>query len=110
MMSATAKIAVPQTPDERRFATRINIRLEANLGDNSANTLSVILCNLSVTGCRFECASPIAVSSRLTIDIEGVPPIAGIAVWNDGAMVGCQFDAPIEVGICNGIIRKLRNM
>lgn len=93
---------------ERRYATRINIRLQADLKRGEMRTLSVLLINLSVSGCRFESDIALLPDCALTLHINGVEPIAATVKWSRDGLVGCHFDAPLHVATCNKIIRKLR--
>ncbi|MEZ5710625.1 MAG: PilZ domain-containing protein [Blastomonas sp.] len=94
--------------DDRRFAIRINVQIHADLITARNSDVPVMMTNLSVSGCRFETDRILRIPSTVAVHIDGIEPIPGTAIWQRGPEVGCQFDDPIQVGLCNRIIRKIR--
>lgn len=97
-----------ESAQDRRYAIRINVHIEAELVDQVRRHCTVMLTNLSITGCRFETDHPLRVPAPITLIIEGVDPIQGEVVWAEGRLVGCHFARALSPTICNRIIRTLR--
>jgi hypothetical protein len=93
---------------DRRFAIRINVNIEAELVDQGRRHCTVMLTNLSITGCRFETDHPLRMHAPVTLTIDGVAPIHGEIVWAEGHLFGCHFVEALSPTICNRIIRTLR--
>ncbi|WP_373486923.1 PilZ domain-containing protein [Blastomonas sp.] len=110
-MTATARrnSETPSTADDRRYAIRINVQIEADLVDQGRRHFSVVLTNLSITGCRFECSQPLRVPGSITLMIEGIEPIPATLVWMENGLIGAHFDEALRPTICNRIIRTLRD-
>lgn len=110
MAALTGKRAAHgQLAADRRYAIRINVNIEAELVDQGRRQCTVVLTNLSITGCRFETDHPLRMPAPVTLAIEGVDPIEGEIVWAEGKTVGCHFVEPLSPTICNRIIRTLRD-
>jgi hypothetical protein len=98
-----------QPANDRRYAIRINVQIDADLLDQGRRRCGVTLTNLSITGCRFESDYFLRMPAPVTLLIDGVDPIMGEVVWAEGKLVGCHFAEPLSPMICNRIIRTLRD-
>jgi hypothetical protein len=87
---APASIEQRSEPRHRIVVTRATLRKHGN------PAVEAELRDLSVYGCRLACATGHADGERLWLRLQGGMPIAATVVWNDGAHLGCRFDAPIE--------------
>lgn len=94
--------------NDRRYAIRINVHIDAELLDQGRRRCAVTLTNLSITGCRFESDHPLRLPAPVTLLIDDIEPIVGEVVWAEGRLVGCHFAKPLSPTICNRIIRVLR--
>lgn len=97
-----------QPANDRRYAIRINVHIDAELLDQGRRRCAVTLTNLSITGCRFESDQPLRLPAPITLLIDDIDPIVGEVVWKEGRLIGCHFAEPLSPTICNRIIRSLR--
>lgn len=94
---------------EHRGAPRHRVMItRARVSRRGNPPVEALLHDLSVYGCRLACEARHGEGDRIWLRIRDDLPIAATVVWNDGAHIGCRFDAPIErslmraltLGIC----------
>lgn len=89
-------------PRHRILVTRATVRKQ---GDSATEA---ILRDLSVYGCRLACTSEHGEGERVWLRLKESLPIAGTVMWNDGAHIGCRFDAPIERSLMRSLTLIIR--
>lgn len=89
---------------EQRRALRHRVRFgHAGLDIHVERSQAATLADLSVYGCRLDCASGPDAGERLSLEFRNGDPVAATVVWNDGASLGCRFDVPIA----RSLVREL---
>jgi hypothetical protein len=101
--------AVTPARVEQRSAPRHRITLtRATLAKKGNRPIEAMLGDLSLYGCRLDCAAPHGEGERLWLRFAEQLPVAATVVWNDGAQLGCRFDAPIERELVRALTLVIR--
>jgi len=80
----------PSGTDRRRHR-RIAVALSGTLS-GSGESDAVWVGDLADGGAMVETALPLEVGERLTLSIDGWPPVAVVVRWTDGDRAGLAFD------------------
>ena len=82
---------------EQRAVPRHRVLVaHARVNRRGTAPIEAALHDVSIYGCRLACAVPHREGDRIWLRIAGDLPIAATIAWNDGAHIGCRFDAPLE--------------
>lgn len=96
---AVTPALVEQRADMRHriLVTRATVARRGN------RPVEATLRDLSVYGCRLACHTQHVEGERVWLSLRDDQPISATVIWNDGAHIGCRFDAPLE----RGLVRQL---
>jgi hypothetical protein len=82
--------------EQRAAARHLVLVARAKVSRRGSEPVEAVLHDVSIYGCRLACTVPHAPGDRIWLRISGDLPIAAIVAWNDGAYIGCRFDAPLD--------------
>jgi hypothetical protein len=88
--------SAPARPDRRaddRFLSLL--RVGAIMVDGFRELC--LIRNISAGGMMIRAYSPIAVGTRLSIELKQGDPVSGVVQWVENGLTGVAFDAPIDV-------------
>ncbi|RYD54122.1 MAG: hypothetical protein EOP60_08515 [Sphingomonadales bacterium] len=82
---------------EQRAVPRHRVMVaHARVNRRGATPVEAALHDVSIYGCRLACSVPHREGARIWLRIADDLPVAATVAWNDGAHIGCRFDAPLD--------------
>lgn len=93
----------PATPEERRYALRAPVSIEADLRRAGRTPFGVLIRDLSRTGCRAETLSRVNEGDRVWISLPGFNALEGVIRWSTPRGFGCEWTAPIHASVFDHI-------
>lgn len=89
--------AVTPATVEQRAAQRHRVTVKpATIQKRGGRPAKADLHDLSIYGCRLACRIGHGEGTPIWLSLRDDSPIPATVVWNDGAHIGCRFDAPID--------------
>lgn len=88
--------AAPSPPERRRAQRHLTILRVGALVVDGERELCLVR-NISAGGVMVHVYRPIAVGTRVAIEIKNDEPLAGSVIWEAESNIGIEFDAPIDV-------------
>ena len=96
-------------PDDARYATRLDVRLSAQLRQHgSSGKFSVDVLDLSTTGFRCKTAFKLERGQTLSLALPGFAPLEAQVAWADAYCYGCAFEHPLHIAVYDHIVRQHR--
>ena len=88
--------SAPARPDRRSEERYLSLLRVGAMTVAGTRELCLIR-NISAGGMMIRAYSPIAVGTRLSIELKQGDPVSGIVQWVDNGLTGVTFDSPIDV-------------
>jgi len=90
------------SPDERRRAPRLLLKLGATVGSGS----TAVVHDISTRGLLFETATQLD-ADRIHVHLPELPAAGARIVWTHGRFYGCEFEEPIPTAsVSNALLRS----
>lgn len=67
---------------------------------------AVVVKDLSLSGVACEALTGMGTGTRVWLTLPGLTAIQAKIVWNDGTMVGCEFDTLLNVAVLDNILAR----
>ncbi|PKQ00860.1 MAG: XRE family transcriptional regulator [Alphaproteobacteria bacterium HGW-Alphaproteobacteria-13] len=83
-----------ESSGKRRTARR-KLHLEVR-GAHAADSVTVRIYNISLTGMLIECDAPLTTGEKIDVDLPHAGTVAAKLVWTSGQFHGCEFETPIS--------------
>lgn len=93
-------------PNERRDTSRADVAIEASVRRTGRTPFTVLVNDLSPTGCRAETLSKMMVDDHILITLPGFAPIAGTVRWVVRTQFGVQWASPMHASVFDHIRRQ----
>ncbi|HEX8302050.1 PilZ domain-containing protein [Sphingomonas sp.] len=90
------RTVAPALFDQRAVPRHSVLVGRAKINRRGSPAVEGMLHDVSIYGCRLACIASHGPGARIWLRIAGNLPIAAIVAWNDGAHIGCRFDAPLD--------------
>ncbi len=95
-MASRATAYRPMASVDRRDEVRADAQVtRASLRGLAQEPSGAGLVEISIYGCRLDCASDAEVDEPVWLRLNGSLPIAAKVIWNREGVLGCRFDTPI---------------
>lgn len=91
------------TPDDRRYALRAPVSIDAELRRAGRTPFGVVIRDLSRTGCRAETLSRVIEGDRVWITLPGFNALEGIIRWSTVRGFGCEWQSTIHASVFDHI-------
>ena len=91
------RLALKRQPLFRSRLPRTAVRIGTRLLLPDDRLLDVTIRNLSEMGFMAECSQPLAVGTRLGVDLHGLGIIQAFVRWSEDGELGCQFRRRIDM-------------
>lgn len=91
-------VADVNTQNDRRWALRRGIQIDADLRDSAGLRCSVTVTEISEEGCAIETdpALDLTRNSLHTIHVNGFLPLKAYVIWSSGGRVGLALSEPLH--------------
>jgi hypothetical protein len=89
-------VDTPARPDRRSDERYVSLLRVGAMTIDGRRELCLIR-NISAGGMMISPYSPIAVGTRLSVELKQGDTVEGLAQWSDNGLVGVTFDEPIDV-------------
>lgn len=86
----------PGLPERRNDERHISLLRVGSLTIGKRRELCLIR-NISAGGMLIRAYSPLAIGTRVEIELKQDEPVPGTVLWTQGEMVGIHFDRPIDI-------------
>jgi hypothetical protein len=94
--SGEKAVFVAKLYDEARAADRLEADVDSTVRDAASRPHTVIVKDLSSTGCGMETQAELEVGASILIGLPGIGVRAARVVRRDGHFYGCAFDVPVS--------------
>jgi hypothetical protein len=91
---------------EDRSAPRIKLKIPAQMRPSGSPAFSVIVRDLSLSGVACEALTGMSAGTRVWLTLPGLAALQAKIVWNDGTMVGCEFDTLLNVAVMENVLAR----
>jgi PilZ domain len=91
---------------EDRSAPRIRLKIPASMRPSGSPGFAVIVRDLSLSGVACEALTGMATGTRVWLTLPGLSALQAKIVWNDGTMVGCEFDHLLNLAVMQNILAR----
>jgi hypothetical protein len=91
---------------EDRSAPRVRLKIPAQMRPSGSPGFAVIVKDLSLSGVACEALTGMGAGTRVWLTLPGLNALQAKIVWNDGTMVGCEFDTLLNVAVMENILAR----
>lgn len=91
---------------EDRSAPRVKLHIPAQMRPSGSPSFSVIVKDLSLSGVACEALTGMSAGTRVWLTLPGLSALQAKIVWNDGTMVGCEFDTLLNLAVMENILAR----
>lgn len=91
---------------EDRSAPRIRLKIPASMRPSGSPAFSVIVRDLSLSGVACEALTGMGPGTRIWLTLPGLAALQAKIVWNDGTLVGCEFDTLLNVAVMENVLAR----
>ncbi|MGB5078539.1 MAG: PilZ domain-containing protein [Sphingorhabdus sp.] len=91
---------------EDRSAPRVKLHIPASMRPSGSPGFSVVVKDLSLSGVACEALTGMAAGTRIWLTLPGLSALQAKIVWNDGTMVGCEFDSLLNPAVHQSILAR----
>jgi PilZ domain len=91
---------------EDRSAPRIKLNIPASMRPSGSSGFAVIVKDLSLSGVACEALTGMGAGTRVWLTLPGLAALQAKIVWNDGTMVGCEFDSLLNPAVLSNILAR----
>lgn len=91
---------------EDRSAPRIKLKIPAQMRPSGSPAFAVIVRDLSLSGVACEALTGMSAGTRVWLTLPGLSALQAKIVWNDGTMVGCEFDNLLNLAVMENILAR----
>lgn len=92
--------------DERRFAARTPVELQAGFRKSGFDSAKVDVSDLSRTGCKIDSAVNLRSKTQIWIKFPGLQAMPATVVWVNGFEAGCEFSAPFYGPVLDNFLSR----
>ncbi len=83
-----------------RRSVRVKLQQAASLRGTGAQSVEVVVCDLSTAGFMVECLRPVLIGSYVSLDLPGIGPVQAQVRWQLGGRLGAKFLDPVSIYRC----------
>ncbi len=91
---------------EDRSAPRVKLHIPASMRPSGSPGFSVIVKDLSLSGVACEALTGMSAGTRVWLTLPGLAALQAKIVWNDGTIVGCEFDSLLNAAVHQNILAR----
>ena len=91
---------------EDRSAPRVRLNIPATMRPSGSPGFAVVVRDLSLSGVACEALTGMAAGTRIWLTLPGLAAIQAKIVWNDGTIVGCEFDTLLNIAVMENILAR----
>lgn len=91
---------------EDRSAPRIRLKIPASMRPSGSPAFAVIVRDLSLSGVACEALTGMGPGTRIWLTLPGLAALQAKIVWNDGTLVGCEFDTLLNVAVMENVLAR----
>lgn len=91
---------------EDRSAPRVRLSIPATMRPSGSPGFAVVVRDLSLSGVACEALTGMAAGTRVWLTLPGLAAIQAKIVWNDGTIVGCEFDTLLNLAVMENILAR----
>jgi PilZ domain len=86
---------------EDRSAPRVRL-----MRPSGSQGFAVVVKDLSLSGVACEALTGMGAGTRVWLTLPGLNALQAKIVWNDGTMVGCEFDTLLNVAVMENVLAR----
>jgi len=91
---------------EDRSAPRVKLKIPAQMRPSGSSAFAVTVRDLSLSGVACEALTGMSAGTRVWLTLPGLAALQAKIVWNDGTMVGCEFDTLLNVAVMENVLAR----
>lgn len=91
---------------EDRCAPRMRIKIPAAMRPSGSPGFAVVVRDLSLSGVACEALTGMAAGTRVWLTLPGLASLQAKIVWNDGTMVGCEFNTLLNPAVLENVLAR----
>ena len=102
----TSFLRYEDAAQEDRSAPRIRLKIPAQMRPSGSPAFSVIVRDLSLSGVACEALTGMSAGTRVWLTLPGLAALQAKIVWNDGTIVGCEFDNLLNLAVMENVLAR----
>jgi hypothetical protein len=91
---------------EDRSAPRVRLKIPAAMRPSGSPGFAVVVRDMSLSGVACEALTGMNAGTRVWLTLPGLAALQAKIVWNDGTMVGCEFDTLLNPAVMENILAR----
>jgi hypothetical protein len=91
---------------EDRSAPRVRLHIPASMRPSGSTGFTVVVKDLSLSGVACEALTSMSAGTRVWLTLPGLAALQAKIVWNDGTIVGCEFDSLLNPAVHENILAR----
>lgn len=91
---------------EDRSAPRVRLKIPAQMRPSGSPAFAVVVKDMSLSGVACEALTGMGNGTRVWLTLPGLAALQAKIVWNDGTMVGCEFETLLNVAVMESILAR----
>ena len=91
---------------EDRSAPRVRLNIPASMRPSGSPGFAVVVRDLSLSGVACEALTGMSAGTRVWLTLPGLSALQAKIVWNDGTVVGCEFDSLLNKAVHANILAR----
>jgi PilZ domain len=91
---------------EDRSAPRVRLKIPATMRPSGSPGFAVVVRDMSLSGVACEALTGMSAGTRVWLTLPGLAALQAKIVWNDGTMVGCEFDTLLNPAVMENILAR----
>lgn len=92
---------------ELRMALRRQVRLPARLRGAGGRAFDILVCDLSLTGCRAEVLFTMHPGRTMWLTLPGLAPIECCVMWRGSQVYGFRFCQPLHPAVLQHLLATM---
>lgn len=104
--ATTSYMRYEDAAQEDRSAPRVRLKIPASMRPSGSPGFAVVVKDLSLSGVACEALTGMSAGTRVWLTLPGLSALQAKIVWNDGTMVGCEFDTLLNPAVMQNILAR----
>ncbi len=106
LASGQSYLRYEDAAQEDRSAPRVKLNIPASMRPSGSPGFAVIVKDLSLSGVACEALTSMSVGTRVWLTLPGLSALPAKIVWNDGTIVGCEFESLLNKAVQENILAR----
>jgi PilZ domain len=103
LMTSQYRKVAPARIEQREIGRQPVLLQRTTVRRHGKQPIEAELVDVSIYGCRINCAQDFDAGNRLWLRFSGASPVGATIVWAEAGVLGCRFDEPLDRTLFRGL-------